>query len=1158
MAVAAALDGEADGPDADSEEEADSGGSDGTERSGATPPSRGTKRLPPLPENHFEFWCDLMARRIKKPSAESMLPFLDKRDALGVDKSRAGVSLGPESIYSKILEAKHAHPTKMVLVRVGEFYETMGFDAALLVEFAGLNPMGARPFKAGMPVDNLRRTLDALLREGLSVAVVEEAPAERIYGQKTSTKTRFLAGVVTPSSPEYVYGLARLEDDAGGYTAAAPPTLGVAYDARGYTLIEVHADSLTYSVTEALPEQALVARLSAAPSAPLYEHTSLNLLPGYSRSGTAGTGRSRHDGAALAAAMCDRPGGRQRYEGDRTNALLEVVAADLTARSTDAGSLPRFKKADATLYVNSPRPLFLSAAQALGIVHTSGVPDLLASLLPSHTPRLVSDALRALLLSPPPEEVAHALRAAHQELSGCAAALPAPPLVPAGRIVRLISERECSASFFADIWALCAGMQALFDGEESRQIGQALIPVTQLAVGSRIDAGHLAEECKVATDVLKRNLAPSLVASGTRSNGSSGAFAVPRDQLLSSAVRDADGKDVDTPPTWEELWPQGDAPLQPPEVTPIEMLRANERFRGRVRRACMSSVQHAYDAVEAAAAELDAALRDDLQPFVDAARGQSRVKGAKKAVQATSIVYDVNNNAVWLKAPERPKAAAAGVPSALIDKLFSPEDRLGRRGKTEGRYSTQRVEKANDAYRRAAEDADAAVLDALSCIAQELEPRLSSLVAAAQLALYLRLATDHASEARLRRWCLPELLPEGQPWRMTALTPAWMDRKASTTVSNDFACDGMLLLTGPNMAGKSTVARAAGAAALLANCGLHVPAAAASVPRFRAYFVRMTSSDAPAEGLSHWGLDMKETAALTEPGALGPGACVMLDELCQGTEVAHATALAGALLETLDKSRARGIFATHLHGVLRMPLALENTTRMAMETTIDAASGTLRPTMRIVPGECTKSLAFEVAVDCGVAGKMLARAEQLLPLAGATDAGAATNCQPASSPAAQKMAPSPAAVPPPRLPPLKSSRPLAPTLDDARRVLEKEWMALLGDQPMRVYSAAISDNFKPGPMTMNRGAVYVLHVVPRNGAAAQFYCGQTVNIQQRFDAHAHSERFRDSTLHALYVLLPEKESGKRRELEKRTIDACIAAGLRILHDSDKNSRSFEE
>jgi hypothetical protein len=1089
-------------------------------------------------EDHAQCWrehCD----RCVRPSALRMLPFIDPSNPLGVQVTRRGVAKRPDSMYRFRLEQKRRHPRKVLLVQKGAFYEAMGYDAVMLVEHAGLNPMGQHPFEAGFPLGSLQHVLDMLQEAGLSVAVCEEAPAGP--SSSKSSRQRDLAGVVSPSSPEYMHGTARVgrNGGAGGDSSAnfasAPPTLGVAHRRLGFTLVEAHVDTRTYTVREGLPEQALVARLAAFPAAPLYAHVSLEALAGYSRSGTAGSGRRRYEGAMLAAALASRPGVRQRYSGPAVDALLLAVRSDL--RVTDNQGDFEFVAADPALTAGAPQPLFQSAALALGIIPSSGVPSLLDSLLPRTTPRVLADQMRLLLLSPPPEAVARSLHAALAALHNCSIAIPEPPLVSAGKLDRCINLRECRASFLADIAALTDAIQTLWHDDQLRIIGEALIPLAQLATGRVLDAQQLLADCAAAAQKICDAVSEGLLATsrGTPVDDR----VVPRDKLLGSGLASVEAaqRDSASQQSWELSWLSNDAPMKP-SALPHDALPAIEVFRGLVR---PERMRQEYDDVDAARAKLDAAVCDDLLPFVT----------ANKAGKV-SIVYDQANNVIWMKAPKRTPTSwwTVGVPQTKVDALITHVDRNGRPEKSAGcRYSTVRVEEANEAYQRAVMRAVNAVEKVQRHTAELVEPHLSSLVAAAELTLFLRLATEHTREARRRKWCLPTLVAEGAPWRMRELTPPWMDRTDAGTVSNLFECEGMLLLTGPNMAGKSTVARAAGTAALLANCGLHVPAAEAQVPRFHAYFMRMASADSPSEGLSHWGLDMTEAAALLDGvAALGHGACVMLDELCQGTEVDHATAMAGMVLEELDASGARGVFATHLHGLLTMPLELRNTTRMAMETARDPA---LRPTMRMVPGECTESLAFKVAADCGIPCELLQRAKELLP--------PTTSAAPAAAaPLAPAPAPAPLALPhqhpitmrPPPPPPPKS-------LDDASEVLSREFTALFGaDSAVKVYRMPLGEKRTAPPMTTNRAGVYLLRSVSACTNVVDFYCGETDDMCTRLSAHERSRK--GAAVEALYVLIPESTGGKSRarELETRTIKALKQAGFPVSRGSDENNRSF--
>ena len=103
--------------------------------------------------------------------------------------------------------------------------------------------------------------------------------------------------------------------------------------------------------------------------------------------------------------------------------------------------------------------------------------------------------------------------------------------------------------------------------------------------------------------------------------------------------------------------------------------------------------------------------------------------------------------------------------------------------------------------------------------------------------------TLHVAEARRKQWCLPARLPpahSGARLEITGMVPYWMDpsQPASKVVRNDISIQEMVVLTGPNTAGKSTIMRSVCAVSLLGNCGLLVPAAAAIVPFQDSYFLR--------------------------------------------------------------------------------------------------------------------------------------------------------------------------------------------------------------------------------------------------------------------------------------------------------------------------------
>ena len=115
------------------------------------------------------FWWQRLGE-LSKPAAVSLVPRLSAENVLtfeNIHKSREG------TLVDFATREKTRRPDALLLIRVGEFYESFGLDALMLVEHAGLNPMG-RKCRAGCPAGNLQATLDGLTSAGLTVAVYEE------------------------------------------------------------------------------------------------------------------------------------------------------------------------------------------------------------------------------------------------------------------------------------------------------------------------------------------------------------------------------------------------------------------------------------------------------------------------------------------------------------------------------------------------------------------------------------------------------------------------------------------------------------------------------------------------------------------------------------------------------------------------------------------------------------------------------------------------------------------------------------------------------------------------------------------------------------------------------------------------------------------------
>jgi DNA mismatch repair ATPase MutS len=108
---------------------------------------------------------------LNKPNAKALVQQLVPLNPLGYVPNSGQFREG--TLLNYVIQEKKKHLDKILLVRCGDFYETYGIDAIMLVEYAGLNPMAGKA-RAGCPAKNIQATLDSLVEAGLVVAVYEE------------------------------------------------------------------------------------------------------------------------------------------------------------------------------------------------------------------------------------------------------------------------------------------------------------------------------------------------------------------------------------------------------------------------------------------------------------------------------------------------------------------------------------------------------------------------------------------------------------------------------------------------------------------------------------------------------------------------------------------------------------------------------------------------------------------------------------------------------------------------------------------------------------------------------------------------------------------------------------------------------------------------
>ena len=248
-----------------------------------------------------------------------------------------------------------------------------------------------------------------------------------------------------------------------------------------------------------------------------------------------------------------------------------------------------------------------------------------------------------------------------------------------------------------------------------------------------------------------------------------------------------------------------------------------------------------------------------------------------------------------------------------------------------------------------------AEVDVLACLAE---------VAASND--YVRPIVDETSEIEIREGRHPvveRLLPDGK------------------FVPNDVHLDGnrdqILIITGPNMAGKSTVLRQVGLIALLAQVGCFVPAKSARIGLVDRIFTRVGASDNLARGESTFLVEMNEAANILNNAT--PRSLVLLDEIGRGTSTFDGLSIAWAMTEHLHNSDGicpRTLFATHYHELTELEELMPRVKNYSVA--VRESGGEVVFLHRLVPGGCDHSYGIEVARLAGMPPDLIARAKEVL------------------------------------------------------------------------------------------------------------------------------------------------------------------------------------
>jgi DNA mismatch repair protein MutS len=250
----------------------------------------------------------------------------------------------------------------------------------------------------------------------------------------------------------------------------------------------------------------------------------------------------------------------------------------------------------------------------------------------------------------------------------------------------------------------------------------------------------------------------------------------------------------------------------------------------------------------------------------------------------------------------------------------------------------------------------------------------------------LDVAASLADLAAAENWCRPSvdasLAFRIEGGRHPVVEQALRAEGASAFITNNTdlgADDGksgaIWLVTGPNMAGKSTFLRQNALIAILAQIGSFVPAASAGIGVVDRLFSRVGAADDLARGRSTFMVEMVETAAILNQA--GPRSLVILDEIGRGTATFDGLSIAWAAIEHLHEvNRSRALFATHYHELTALSERLKRLRNVTVR--VKEWKGDVVFLHEIVPGAADRSYGIQVARLAGLPPSVVERARAVL------------------------------------------------------------------------------------------------------------------------------------------------------------------------------------
>ncbi|MFA6132892.1 MAG: DNA mismatch repair protein MutS [Phycisphaerae bacterium] len=355
-----------------------------------------------------------------------------------------------------------------------------------------------------------------------------------------------------------------------------------------------------------------------------------------------------------------------------------------------------------------------------------------------------------------------------------------------------------------------------------------------------------------------------------------------------------------------------------------------------------------------------------------------------------------SDGASWLADYQAAQAARVGIPNLKVgyNRVFGyyieitnahaakvPGDYVRKQTlKNAERYITDDLKRYESEVLSAGERAKALEAQLFEQLRNELCAHIPALQAAAEAIATLDVLAGLAQLAVERDYRRPTLTQDNVLHIVDGRHPGLALQLREQFVPNDVHMDArdnrLLIITGPNMAGKSTYIRQTALLTLLAQIGSFIPASEATIGLVDRIFTRVGAADELARGLSTFMLEMVETANILNNAT--SRSLVILDEVGRGTSTTDGLALAWAICEYIAlHARCRALFATHYHELTELESLLDGTTNL--NVAVREWADEVIFLHKIVPGGTDRSYGVHVARLAGVPKEVIDRARAILP-----------------------------------------------------------------------------------------------------------------------------------------------------------------------------------